>query len=60
MDDLISDIIFFCHTECGPQKLMSRVAMNMDKIGNAYKDLVQMSVYGSWKARSINEEIQLC
>ena len=59
LDNLISDIIFFCNTECGPQKLMSRVATNMEKIGSAYKDLVQI-MYGSWKARSINEEIQLC
>ena len=59
LDNLIADIIQFCKTECGPQKLMSRVATNMDKIGNAYKEFVKI-MYGSWKSRSIDEEIQLC
>lgn len=40
LDDVIGDFIRFCQTECEPQKVLSRFAVNMNAVGQVYTELL--------------------
>ena len=48
------DFIKFCSTQCEPQKVMSRFAVNMNKVGQVYTEL--LTVLFEKRAESLREE----
>lgn len=57
VDNFLKDLIVFCKQECSPQKLMSRIAVNMTPIGNSYKELLKI-MYQTPTTKNINDELQ--
>ena len=42
LDMLVKDVIKFCRTQCQPQKMLTRFAVNMNKVGAVYTDLLKV------------------
>ena len=57
IDHFIADVVTFCQAECQPQKVMSRVAVNMAQIGQSYRDLLQ-AVYEYDNTKNMQEELK--
>jgi hypothetical protein len=56
VDSFFNDLVMFCKEECGPQKIMSRFAVNFSAVGVEYRELLTV-MYDGPQYETLRDEI---